>query len=87
MQIDNYIPITKAKIQLLDMIRSIDEQENTVAITKNGVPKAIMMSMEQYEAMYEAMEVMADREIMKQILTSVNEIKAKKLLTDLEDIV
>lgn len=87
MQIDSYIPVTKAKTKLLDMIRMIDDSENTVAITKNGVPKAILMSMEQYEAMRETMAILGDPDMMKQIRDSRNEIKEKKPMIDLEDLV
>lgn len=85
MQIDRYIPVTKAKAKLLDMIRNFDDKEDTIAITKNGVPKAIIMSMDQYEAMCETMEIMADKDTMKQMWTSVKEIQAKEPLVDLED--
>ena len=86
MQIDSYIPVTKAKTRLLDIIRMIDDRENTVAITKNGVPKAVLMSMEQYEAMRETMTILGDPDMMEQIRNSQNEIKEKKPLVDLEDI-
>ena len=86
MQIDSYIPVTKAKTRLLDMIRMIDDRENTVAITKNGVPKAVLMSMEQYEAMRETMTILGDPDMMEQIRHSQKEIKEKKPLVDLEDI-
>lgn len=85
MQIDRYIPVTKAKTKLLDMIRNFDDKDDTIAITKNGVPTAIIMSMDQYEAMCETMEIMADKDTMKQIWTSVKEIQAKEPLVDLED--
>jgi len=62
MEIDSYIPITKAKSTLLDMIRVINDQENTIAITKNGVPRAILMSMEQYESMRETITILGDEE-------------------------
>jgi len=87
MEIDSYIPITKAKSTLLDMIRVINDQENTIAITKNGVPRAILMSMEQYESMRETMTILGDEGMMKQILRSRNEIRENKQLVDLEDLV
>jgi len=86
MQIDSYIPVTKAKTMLLDMIRMIDDRENTVAITKNGIPKAVLMSMAQYEAMRETMIILGDQDMMKQIRQSQNERKEKKPLIDLEDL-
>ena len=84
MQIDSYIPVTKAKAKLLDMIRDIDSSDDTIAITKNGVPQAIIMSVDQYEAMCETISIMADANIMEQIQTSINEIEEQQNLIDLE---
>jgi len=86
MRIDSYIPVTKAKSKLLDMIRSLDDKEDTIAITKNGIPKAVIMSMDQYEAMCETMDIMADKDMMKQMWASAKEMHAKEPLVDLEDI-
>ncbi len=86
MQIDSYIPVTKAKARLLDMIRDIDDRDDTIAITKNGIPRAVIMSMEQYEAMRETMAIMVDDDIMKQMRTSIKEMQGEKPLVDLEDI-
>ena len=86
MQIDNYIPVTKAKARLLDIIRMINDKEDTIAITKNGIPTAVIMSMEQYEAMCETMAILGDVEMMKQIRRSRNEVKENRPLVDLEDL-
>lgn len=86
MEIDSYVPVTKAKALFLDMIRMIDDQENTIAITKNGVPRAILMSMEQYEGMRETMMVLGDTEMMRQIRDSQQVIKDRKPLIELEDL-
>ena len=79
-------PITRAKTKLLDMIRNFDDREDTIAITKNGVPKAVLMSIDQYKAMYETMEILADSNLMKQVRQSEDEITQKETLVDLEDI-
>ena len=86
MQIDNYIPVTKAKTRLLDIIRMINDREDTIAITKNGIPRAVIMSMEQYQAMRETMAILGDAEMMKQIRHSRNEVKENRPLVDLEDL-
>ena len=85
MQIDSYIPVTKAKTRLLDVIRTINDSEDTIAITKNGIPKAVIMSMERYEAMRETMAILGDKAMMKQIRRSGNEVKGNRELVDLED--
>ncbi len=86
MQIDIYIPVTKAKTKLLEMIRDIDDREDTFAITKNGVPTAVLMSMKQYEAMRETMAILADRQMMDQIEKSRRDIEEGRALVDLEDL-
>ena len=87
MQIDSYIPVTKAKTRLLNVIRSFDNKEDTIAITKNGVPKAVIMSMDQYESIRETMEIMANKDIMQQIWASMKDVRENKTLLDLEDII
>ncbi len=87
MQIDSYTPVTKAKATLLEMIRIVNDQGYTIAITKNGIPKGVLMSMEQYETMRETMTILGDEGMMKQIWRSRNEIKENKPLVDLEDLV
>ncbi|MBT4002515.1 MAG: type II toxin-antitoxin system Phd/YefM family antitoxin [Desulfobacula sp.] len=85
MQIDSYIPVTKAKTKLLNMIRNFDNREDTIAITKNGIPKAVIMSMDQYQSICETMEIMTNKDIMLQIMSSIKDVKANKTLLDLED--
>ena len=86
MEIDTYIPITKAKSTLLDVIRSLNDQEDTIAITKNGVPKAVLMSITQYESMRETISILGDEKVMKQIRQSREDIHTGKPMVDLEDL-
>lgn len=85
MHIDSYISVTKAKTSLLNLIRNFNNKEDTIAITKNGVPKAVIMSMDQYESIHETMEIMTNKEIMQQIWASMKDVQENKTLLDLED--
>jgi prevent-host-death family protein len=71
---------------LLDVIRTINAREDTIAITKNGIPRAVIMSMEQYEAMRETMAILGDKEMMEQIRSSRNEANKNGELVDLENL-
>jgi antitoxin YefM len=86
MQIDTYIPVTRAKTKFLDVIRMVDAGGSTVAITRNGVPRAVLMSMDQYEAMQETMTILGDRDMMDQIRRSLDDIRSDRPLMDLEDL-
>ena len=47
--IQEYIPVTQAKSKLLDIIRKLESSDDTYAITKNGVPEAVLISIKKYE--------------------------------------
>ncbi len=71
--IQDYIPVTKAKTKLLDIIRKIESSDNTVAITKNGVPEAVLLSMNKFEGLVETLEILSDEKVMKSIRKSIRE--------------
>lgn len=85
-KIDSYIPVTKAKNQILNTIREIATLDNTVAITKNGLPQAVLMSMEHYTALQETIEILADRDIMEQLRQSNLELKKNEPLIDIDEL-
>jgi len=78
--IQNYIPVTKAKSKLLDIIRKIESSDDTVAITKNGVPEAVLLSMSKFEGLVETLEVLSDETAMKSIRKSIKEAREGKWL-------
>ena len=78
--IETFIPITRAKANLLEMVRQLDETNDTIAITKNGVPKAVMLSMVKFEGFLETLDILVDSEMMNQLKSSADDIKAGKLV-------
>jgi antitoxin YefM len=78
--IQDYIPVTKAKSKLLDIIRKIEGSDDTVAITKNGVPEAVLLSMNKFESLVETLEVLSDEKAMKSIRKSIKEAREGKWL-------
>ena len=78
--IQDYIPVTKAKSKLLDIIRKIESSDDTVAITKNGVPEAVLLSMSKFEGLVETLEVLSDEKAMKSLRKSIKEAREGKWL-------
>ena len=78
--IQNYISVTKAKSKLLDIIRKIESSDDTVAITKNGVPEAVLLSMNKFEGLVETLEILSDEKAMKSIRKSIKEARYRKWL-------
>ncbi len=78
--IETFIPITQAKAKLLDMVRRLRDTDETIAITKNGVPEAVMLSMRKFEGFLETIDVLADPEMLKQLKGSAKDVKAGRLI-------
>jgi len=55
-----YIPITSAKNLLLNLVRKIKDSDNTIAITRNGVPEAVLISMKRFEGLLQTSDVLTN---------------------------
>lgn len=82
--IETYIPITQAKVKLLDMVRRLHDTNDTIAITRNGVPEAVMLSMRKFEGLLETIDILADPEMMRQLKGSASAVRAGRLI-DLDE--
>jgi prevent-host-death family protein len=69
--IQEYIPVTRAKAAFLDLIRQIERSDETIAITKNGVPEAVLMSVRKFRGLLETLELLSDEKAMKSIRRSI----------------
>jgi antitoxin YefM len=78
--IETYVPVTQAKTNLLEMVRQLRESDDTIAITKNGVPEAVMLSMKKFEGYLETIDILADQELMAQLKGSADDVKAGRLV-------
>jgi prevent-host-death family protein len=82
--IETFVTITQAKAKLLYMVRQLSDTNDTIGITKNGVPEAVMLSMRKFEGFLETIDILADHEMIKQLKESAKDIKAGRLI-DLDE--
>ena len=71
--IDHYMPITQAKAGLLDLVRRVRNNDNAIAITRNGVPEAVVISLERFDGLLETIEILSDTKSMGEIKRSLDE--------------
>ena len=62
--IDQYVPITHAKASLLELVRRIKDHDNAIAITRKGVPEAVMISLDRFDGLLETIEILTDEKAM-----------------------
>ena len=79
-EISKYVPITKAKSDLLELIRQVENLDQSVAVTKNGVPTAVILSMDKYAGLLETLDILSDQGAMKSLRTSMRQARKGKWL-------
>ncbi len=72
------ITATDAKKRLLELIRESDESFERYMITRNGEPKAVLMSVDDYEGWIETLEIMSSKEAVAEIKKARRELDAGK---------
>ena len=53
---DQILPVTVVKKRLLELLKQLQELNGAIAITKNGLPAGVLMSMDDYESLIETIE-------------------------------
>jgi antitoxin YefM len=79
-EVDRFIPITEAKTRLLDLVRDLQAEDDIVAITKNGVPAAVLLSVERFEGFLETIDILSDEKAMTSLRRSLREARAGRWL-------
>ena len=79
-EVDRFIPITEAKTRLLDLVRDLQAEDDIVAITKNGVPAAVLLSVEKFEGFLETIDILSDERAMRSLRRSLREAGAGRWL-------
>ena len=69
------LPITKARNELPNLVDRADKRLDEYVITVNGIPKAVLMSADQYESWKETDEILSDPGMMKGIREGEEDVK------------
>lgn len=74
------INVTEAKKKLLEIIREADESFERYCIMRNGEPKAILMSADDYLGWIETLEILSSKQAVKEIRQARKEADAGKVI-------
>ena len=74
------LPVTKVKRNFLEILKQMEQEEETIALTKNGEPIGVMMSLSRYEGLLETIEILSNRKIVINLKASQNDFKSGRVL-------
>ncbi len=75
---------TEARKKLFELINHASKPGLFVTITRDGEPKVVMMSVEEFDGWQETLEILSDPDLVKDIKKGLSDIKLGKVYTDAE---
>ncbi len=82
--ISQIMPVTKVKCGLLDILKTMQEDDTTITLTKNGEAVGVMMTPHRYEAILESIEILADKDVLALLRSSTEDFHYGRVFTDNE---
>lgn len=82
----NILPISEVRENLPNLVDKVDKRDDRVIITVNGKPKAVMVNLEELEALEETAEILAIPGAKESIKRGEKQVKQGKFvsLSDLD---
>ena len=80
--LDKILPVTHVKKHLLDILKVMSEDHETITVTKNGKAVSVMMHPEHYDSLMETIEILADSKTMQALKKSRKDFKNNRVYSD-----
>jgi prevent-host-death family protein len=84
-EFEHILPVTKVKRHLLEILKRMEEEDETIAVTRNGEAVGIIMSLSRYGALMETIDILSDSNVLKSLEKSKADFKEGRIYSD-EDI-
>lgn len=73
------IPLKEARQKFSSIVDHVGRLRQRYVVTKNGVPRAVVMSADEFESWVETLELMSNPKAIKALEQGLKEAKARKL--------
>ncbi len=72
-QIDRFLSVSEARNRLPDVIQQMEHRQEVVGIMRDGIPSAVLLSMDQFEGLMETIEILSDQKSMRALCRSLKQ--------------
>jgi antitoxin YefM len=79
------VPFSQARSELTRLLDEVENQHEHLVVTRNGLPVVVMMSVAEYEALQETLDVLGDEAALDDLRQSEEDVLAGRV-TDWEDV-
>lgn len=75
------VTVSQAKTHLPELIRKADRRYEEYVITKNGIPKAVLMSYDELEGLLETIDIFKDKRLIRSLRKAKREVGEGKVVS------
>ena len=75
------LPVTEVRERLTELVDEVNDKFEQIEITKNGKPRAVIMSADEFEGWKETLEIMSDPKLMRDIKQAEKDFRDGKSIT------
>ena len=69
------LPLSKVKARLSEILDVIEQTNNSITITRNGKPVAVIVSKDEYDGWQETCEILSDPKFVKEICDGIRALR------------
>ena len=78
LQVEKFVSVSAARNKLPDLIQRMKHKQEVVAITRDGVPSAVLLSMDQFEGLMQTVEILSDQKSMRALSRSLKQAEKEQ---------
>ena len=72
------LPLSEVKSKLSELVDVVDRRDESITITRNGKPVAMIVSKDEYESWHETNEILKDSEFLNEIRDGIRRLARTK---------
>jgi prevent-host-death family protein len=80
------LPLSEVKSKLSELVDVIERRDESITITRNGKPVAIIVSKDEYDGWHETNEILRDPEFMAEIRDGIRRLHRTKTRYRLDEL-
>lgn len=79
------LPLSEVKTKLSELVDVVERRDESITITRNGKPVAIIISKDEYDGWHETAEILRDSQFLRDIRDGIRKLARTKKRYTLDD--
>jgi prevent-host-death family protein len=68
------LPLSEVKSKLSELVDVVERRDESITITRNGTPVAVIVSKDEYEGWHETIQILRDPEFLSEIRDGIRKL-------------